>query len=141
MINVKIIKIMDNKKINSFIDWLIYIISYTIILIVVSILFELVYIDNSYFGLWTFLASIIIYILNKTIKPIIFLLTLPITGLTLGLFYPFINVFILKIADWILGHYFQTKGIFILFFVAILISILNFLMEKMVIEPILKRGE
>ena len=58
-----------------------------------------------------------------------------------GLFYPFINVFILKIADWILGHYFQTKGIFILFFVAILISILNFLMEKMVIEPILKRGE
>ena len=74
MINVKIIKIMDNKKINSFIDWLIYIISYTIILIVVSILFESVYIDNSYFGLWTFLASIIIYILNKTIKPIIFYL-------------------------------------------------------------------
>ena len=54
MINVKIIKIMNNNKINSFIDWLIYIISYTIILIVVSILFESVYIDNSYFWFMDF---------------------------------------------------------------------------------------
>ena len=134
-------KILKSSNINSFIDWLIYITSYTIILIVVSILFKSVYIDNSYYGLWALIASVIIYILNKTIKPIIFLLTLPITGITLGLFYPFINVFILKITDWILGDYFQTKNIFILFFVAILISILNFLMEKVIVEPITKRGK
>ncbi len=127
------------NNINSFVDWLIYITGYTIILIVVSILFKSVYIDNSYFGWWALMASIIIYILNKTIKPIIFLLTLPITGITLGLFYPFINVFILKITDWILGVHFQTVGIFILFFVAILISILNFLMDKIIIEPMTRR--
>ena len=34
--------------------------------------------------------SILIYILNKTVKPILFKLTLPITGITLGLFY-FVN--------------------------------------------------
>ncbi len=132
--------VTKTNKIDTVVDWLIYIVSYTIILIVVSILFESVYIDNSYYGLWALLASIIIYILNKTVKPIIFLLTLPITGFTLGLFYPFINVFILKITDWILGVHFVTKNIFILFFIAILISILNFLMEKIVVESIIKRG-
>jgi len=104
-------------------------------------LFDSIYIDNTYFGFWALIASIIIYILNRTIKPILFILTLPITGLTLGLFYPFINVFILKIADFILGLHFQTDGIFILFFVAILISILNFLMDKLIVEPIVKRGD
>ncbi|MDD2489944.1 MAG: phage holin family protein [Bacilli bacterium] len=133
--------VINNQKINDFIDWLIYIISYTIILITVSILFDSIYIDNTYFGFWALIASIIIYILNRTIKPILFILTLPITGLTLGLFYPFINVFILKIADFILGLHFQTDGIFILFFVAILISILNFLMDKLIVEPIVKRGD
>ncbi len=137
---MKMIFVQD-KKINGFIDWLIYIIGYTIILIVMSILFKSITIDNSLFGFWAFVASIIIYILNRTIKPVLFLLTLPITGLTLGLFYPFINVFILKITDWTLGNYFKAEGIFILFFVAVLISILNFMMSKIVVEPIIRRSK
>ena len=47
------------------------------------------------------LATLIISILNITIKPVLFVLTLPITTLTLGIFYPFINVIILKIAVYI----------------------------------------
>lgn len=133
-------KLMNKKRINNFIIWLISITSYTIILMLVAILFESIYIDNSSFGLWAFLASIIIYILNRTVKPIIFLLTLPLTGFTLGLFYPFINVFILKLTDWLLGYHFETEGIFILFIIALLISILNFLAEKIIIYPITKKG-
>jgi putative membrane protein len=131
----------EKKRINRFLDWLIYIVGYTLILILVSILFNNNFkIDNSYFGLWPFLASIIIYILNKTIKPIIFLLTLPITGITLGLFYPFFNVLIIKMADFILGSHLETNGIFILFFVAILISLMNFILEKMIIKPLIRKG-
>ena len=36
----------------------------------------------------------LLFILNKTIKPLLFYLTIPITGITLGLFYPFINLII-----------------------------------------------
>jgi putative membrane protein len=67
------------------------------------------------------------------------LLTLPITGLTLGLFYPFINVMIIKITDFILGEHLETNGIFILFFAAILISAMNFLLEKIIIEPLTRK--
>jgi putative membrane protein len=135
--------IIDSEKarLNKFIDWLIYMVGYTLILILISILFDNAFkLDYSYFGLWAFLTSVIIYILNKTIKPVLFILTLPITGLTLGLFYPVINVLIIKMADVILGNYFDTNGIFTLFFAAILISLMNFLLEKIVIEPVLKRG-
>ena len=56
-------------------------------------------------------------ILNQTIKPVIFYITLPITAISLGLFYPLINVLILYITDFILGNKFEIKGIFIPFFI------------------------
>jgi putative membrane protein len=137
---MKIIIKENNKfRINKFIDWLIHMIGYGFILILMSILFESVYIDNELYGLWPFLVAVIVYILNKTIKPIIFLLTLPITGITLGIFYPFINVIVLKMVDFILGNHFETKGVFTLFFIAILISIMKFLMEETIIKPLIKR--
>ena len=49
--------VIDGKKVrlNRFVDWLIYIAGYTLILILTSILFNDTFIiDNSNFGLWAF---------------------------------------------------------------------------------------
>lgn len=128
----------STKKISNFLEWLIYMIGYSLILIMVSLLFDnTIFIDNNYYGIWAFLASIIIYILNKTIKPLIVWLTIPITAMTLGIFYPFINLFILKIVDFILGSHFNIRGIFIACIAAILISIMNILMDKLIISPVI----
>ena len=128
------------QRISNVLDWLVYMLGYTIVLIAVSVLFKkTVYIDNSLFGLWGFIAVIIIYILNKTIKPLIVWLTLPLTGLTLGLFYPFINVFILKIVEFILNGHFAIHGIWMAFIVAIFISVMNGLMDTLIIEPLIRR--
>lgn len=133
----------NNKKIikNSFIEWLLYIVCYAIVLITMSILFDSFTISNEYFGLYAFLAAIIIYILNQTIKPILFYITLPLTAVTWGLFYPLINVLILYIASFILGSKFEIKGIIIPFFIAILISLFNILMEGFIIKPIIRRRD
>lgn len=137
------IVIIDEKKekrINSFIEWLIYMVGYAIVLIAMSVLFKnTIQIDNNFFGLWGLIAAIIIYLLNKTIKPVLFWLTLPITGLTLGLFYPFINVFILNIVDFLLKDHFSINGIFMAFIVAILISLMNGIMESFIIKSILNK--
>lgn len=126
---------------NNLIEWLIYMLGYALILVLVSLIFkETIYIDSSLYGLWGILASIIIYFLNKTIKPLIVWLTLPITALTLGLFYPFINVLILKITSIILGKHFNINGLFMSFLVAILISIMNMILDEKIIKPLL-RGE
>ena len=78
---------MTSKNKYVVLEWLIKILGYALVLITVSIIFKnTIYIDNSYWGLWAVLASLIVFILNKTIKPILVWLTLPITALTLGLF-------------------------------------------------------
>lgn len=131
----------DRKiRLNHIIEWLIGMIGYAIILIAVSLLFpKTLQIDSDLFGMWALVAAIIIFILNKTIKPILFWLTLPITGLTLGLFYPFINVFILYIVSFLLQDHFQIHGIWMAFFIAIIISILNMLMDSIVLTPLFRR--
>lgn len=135
-----IIEANNHRRINRLIEWLIYMVGYTIVLIAVSLIFKkTIQIDESLFGLWGFLAAVIIYVLNKTIKPIIVWLTLPITGLTLGLFYPFINVFILNMVEFILEGHFAIHGLLMSFVVAILISIMNAMMDNLIIEPIINR--
>ena len=139
---MKIIVVNEkNKKphLNYFLDWLIRIVAYALILITVSVLFKkTIQIDNSMFGFWAFLASVIIYVLNKTIKPVLVWLTLPITGLTLGLFYPFINVLILYIVSWFLGSHFTINGLFMSFIVAVIISVMNLFMDS-IIDNILRK--
>ena len=132
----------NRKKLikNKFFEWVLYIICYSIILIIMSVLFNSLKISNEYYGLYALLASIIIYFLNQTIKPVLFFITLPITALTMGLFYPLINVLILYITSFILGDKFVVSGIIIPFFIAIFISLLNIVMEGMIIRPIIKGG-
>lgn len=141
MTKVTIIKEKKDTRFikNKFIEWLLYMICYAIVLITVSIMFDSLYISNKFFGLYAFLAAVIIYILNQTIKPVLFYITLPVTALTWGLFYPLINVLILYITSFILGDKFELKGIIIPFFIAILISIFNILMEGLIIKPIIRK--
>ena len=121
------------------IEWLIHMLGYTLVLIIASLIFkETIYIDTSFYGLGGLLTVVILFILNRTLKPILFWLTLPITGLTLGLFYPLINVLILKITDFILLSHFEIKGILFVFIVSIFLSIMNWLMDNLIINKFLK---
>ena len=133
-----VIKEKNKIRINRLFDWLIHMIGYTIVFIAVTSLFNSIYIDSDHLIIWSAIIVLIIYILNKTVKPILVTLTIPITGLTLGLFYPCINVFILKLADWLLGKHFEVKNLFIALFVAVLLSITNFIMQE-IINSILKK--
>ena len=95
---------MIKKRIIKVFDWGLRIVSYTIVLMLMTLIFKnTLYIDNSFYGIWCLVASLLIYLLNKTIKPFLIWLTIPITGITLGLFYPFVNLIILKIVSLILG--------------------------------------
>ena len=80
-------------KVVDIIDLLLHFASYAIIFILIATYFDSFQIDDSHLYTYGILATLIIFILNKTVKPLIFRLTIPLTGLTLGLFYPFINVF------------------------------------------------
>lgn len=133
------IKEKGKIRLNKFLDWLIYMFFYTLILIIVSKIFDSMYIDTKHYYIYCMLITLIVYILNKTIKPVLVKLTIPITGITLGLFYPFINLFILKVADWILSSHFNLENFFIALIISILISVSNFLVDGVIIRPILRK--
>lgn len=124
----------DKKsRIYNLLDLIIGVLIYSLVLLTFSLIFKnTIYIDNSYFGLWSVLASIIILVLNRTVKPLLIWLTLPITALTLGLFYPFINVLILKLTDFILYNHFNISGYIMPFVIAILISLVNLILNGIV---------
>ncbi len=127
-------------KINKYLDWFIHMVGYALVLITVSVIFQkTIYIDNMLFGLWGLIAVIIVFILNRTIKPLLVWMTLPLTALTLGLFYPLINILVLKITDFILGSHFEIRGTIMVFFVSIIISIMNAIMDNLIIDNLLKR--
>lgn len=132
---MRVIQIKKNKKekLTIFLNWLFHMISYTLILILASKIFKAIYIKNFLYG---FLAAIIIFILNKTIKPVLVNISLPLIGLTLGLFYFFINVIILYITDLILFLGFEIDGIFSPYIISIFISIMNILIENTILKSI-----
>lgn len=138
---MQVVIVGKNNKVrfNKILECALYIVGYTISFFLVSKMFDSFYLSTDNTILYALIAVILIYILNKTIKPILVALTIPITGLTLGLFYFVLNTVILKLVDFIMGSKLDFTSIWILFFISIVISSINLLIELIIIKPILKR--
>lgn len=125
-------------KLLSLFGKILYLASYTLVFVSMTFLFESFHVDREHLFLYSFISVIIIYVLNKTIKPILVRLTLPITGITMGLFYFFNNVIILKFVDFLMGDKVAFNNILVLFFISILMSLSNLLIDDLIIKPLLK---
>jgi putative membrane protein len=76
-------------------------------------------------------VALVLSILNRVVKPILVLFTLPITVVTLGLFYLVINVLLVFLAAWIIGDGFQVSGFFAALFFSIALSVVNSILDSM----------
>lgn len=120
----------DNKnKKATLLEWLTTLLINALVLVIAGKIFKGFSIDSYWFAIIT---SIVIMVLNKTLKPLLKILTLPITIMSLGILYPLTNVIILKIAGIIMGEHFIIKGWFVPFFISIFISIANIILDIMV---------
>ena len=128
----------NNLVKNKFVNFIISLVCYALVLILVSMLFKDFYINNKYYGLYAVIAALIIDIWNKTIKPVLVVMTMPLTAITLGLSYPIVNMIILFLTSFIMGNNFNITGFFTAFFASILISIFNMFMDGFIIKPITK---
>jgi len=71
-----------------------------------------------------FIVAIILALLNSIVKPILIILTLPVTILTLGLFLLVINGFIVLIANHFING-FSVSSLFIAIVFSLLVSLIN----------------
>ncbi|HOP65593.1 MAG TPA: phage holin family protein [Bacilli bacterium] len=107
-----------------------------VVLMMAGMIFKGFYIESFWIAIVT---AAVITLLNYLLKPALVYLTLPITVLSLGLFYPIINVIILKITSLIMGSSFQIEGIIAPIFIAIFISFMNILLQNLIVKPIMRR--
>jgi putative membrane protein len=80
------------------------------------------------------LAGLILGFVNAIIRPILFLLTLPFTILTLGLFIFVVNAVCLALAAWLVPG-FTISGFGAAFIGAIVITVVSWLLNTLVADP------
>ncbi|MRX72353.1 hypothetical protein GJU40_09340 [Bacillus lacus] len=116
--------------------WAISILVNAVILIVVAGYFNSFYLSGIGAAI---VASVILSILNVLVKPLLVLLTLPVTVLTLGLFLFVINAITLMITQGMMGDSFRIDGFGTAVLAAIFIAVLHLLIQKAVVEPLQNR--
>lgn len=125
-----------NKKVREIVSLILELLTGALSLMLASYLFKSFYVESFWYAC---LASILISVLSVYLKPLFEFLTLPINMLTLGLSSPLINVLILKVTSLVLGDKFIVSGWIIPFFIAIFISIVNVILNNLIVNPIKER--
>ena len=97
----------------------------TLAIIIASYLMSGVHVDNVFVAI---LAAIVISLLNNFIRPILIVLTLPFTLVSMGLFLLVINAIIILLASRIVPH-FGVDGFWTAMGFSLLITILNYLLD------------
>ncbi|WP_027726339.1 phage holin family protein [Tuberibacillus calidus] len=118
-------------------NWIIHIIVITIVLMVVDGYMDSIKLSGVGAAL---IAGVILSVLNVIVKPLLIILTLPVTVLSLGLFLFVINAITLEITAGLMGDAFEINGFGAALLAAIIISILNLLIQTFIVKP-LKKGK
>ncbi|MDT8858743.1 phage holin family protein [Alkalihalobacillus sp. MEB130] len=112
--------------------WIIGLVINALILMGIAYLFDGFYVSG--FGA-AIIASVLLSIVNAIVRPILVVLTLPITILTLGFFLFVISALTLMMTAVLMGSAFVIDG----FGMAILAAILIAIIQTFVVKPIRKR--
>lgn len=74
------------------------------------------------------IVAIVLSIINTFVKPILVLITLPISILTLGFFYLILNIFLLFLVDWLVPG-FRLDSMWAAIMFSVVISITSWLIN------------
>ena len=114
------------------------IILYSLTFYICGALFKLFYINKTYVYVISILAGILIYLFNRIIMPLLNHFTLPLTGLTFGLFYFVNNAIILKLVELVLNQNVRFSNLVNLLIISVVITIITFIIEELFVKPFLK---
>jgi putative membrane protein len=85
------------------------------------------------------LASVLLSLFNVFLKPLLIILTLPVTIVSLGLFLIVINAALLSLTAELMGDSFNIDSFGMALLASIIISLLNMFLTNFIYEPLKKR--
>jgi len=101
-------------------------------LYIVAELFDSVYLKDFKIAL---LASFLLFIVNSFVRPILIILTLPVTIVTFGLFLIIINAMMLMITQWMLKDAFVIDSFTIGIVASIVVSLISMILHRVTATP------
>lgn len=116
--------------------WLIHLLVNSVVLVVVAGYFESFYLESAAAAI---IASVLLSMINFIVKPILVILTLPVTVISFGLFLFVINAITLLITAKLMGDAFVINGFGMAVLAAIIISVLNLLINNFIVKPMRKK--
>ena len=119
----------------NLIEWALTLTIDALVRMLATSIFKGFYIESFWYAIIT---SIVIILLSVTVKPFLKVLALPITVISLGLLYPFINVIILKLASLVMGSHFVVEGWIIPFFISLFISFMTVVLDALITKRIVR---
>lgn len=123
---------LNKEEASFFMRWLISIIINAVLFMALAGFFQ----DSFYlsgFGAAIF-GSFILSILNVLVRPLLIILTLPFTILTLGFFLFVINAITLLLTDNMMGDAFELSGFGMALFISVIMSIANTIIQKTIFD-------
>lgn len=86
-------------------------------------IFKAIHMDSPETGLW---AGLTLAVVNLFVRPLLFLITLPVNFVTLGLFTFIVNTWAVMLTDTFLGSL-RIPGFWLAFTTALIVSVVNML--------------
>ncbi|HZH36784.1 MAG TPA: phage holin family protein [Flavisolibacter sp.] len=77
----------------------------------------------------TVIVALVFAVLNAIVRPILVMLTIPITVITLGLFLLVINIIIVKLTDYLIDG-FAVNGLLTALLFSLIVSVVSWLITK-----------
>jgi len=106
--------------------WFAHIIVNAVLLMALAGYFESIHLSGIGAALF---ASFLLSVLNIVVKPVLILLTLPVTVLTFGLFLFVINAITLWLTSWLMGDLFTIDGFGAALFASLAISLFHMVID------------
>ncbi|WP_167629396.1 phage holin family protein [Listeria valentina] len=107
--------------------WLIGVIINAVLFVAMSGFFSSFHVDGF---MTAVIASFILAILNMLVRPILFILTLPINILTLGLFTFVVNALMLELTTYFMGSSFSIDGFGMAMLIAAIMAFANMIINS-----------
>lgn len=106
--------------------WVLGVLINAVLFVALAGYFPGLHVDSFFYAV---IASLVLSVLNLIVRPVLVILTLPITMISLGLFLFVINAITLLMTDNIMGYAFDIESFGLALVIAIIMALVNIILH------------
>ncbi|OES46124.1 phage holin family protein [Domibacillus iocasae] len=106
--------------------WVLGVLINAVLFVALAGYFPGLHVDSFFYAV---IASLVLSVLNLIVRPVLVILTLPITMISLGLFLFVINAITLLMTDNIMGYAFDIESFGLALVIAVIMALVNIILQ------------